>query len=69
MKKINLKTKGMHCTSCEMLVKDALEELPGVKEVSASHSSGVISVEFDESKTTKGDIIKIIKAEGYEVEK
>ena len=24
--KLNLKIKGMHCTSCEMLVKDSLED-------------------------------------------
>tara|TARA_Y100000310_G_scaffold321029_1_gene378110 strand:- start:5812 stop:6015 length:204 start_codon:yes stop_codon:yes gene_type:complete len=67
MVKIEIKTKGMHCTSCEILVKDSLMEA-GVDKVEASYKSGIISVDFDENKISKEDIIKIIKLEGYEIE-
>ncbi len=63
-----IKTKGMHCPSCEMLVKDSLEELEGVKKVEASFKTGIISVDFDENKATEKDIIQIIKQEGYDIQ-
>jgi copper chaperone len=68
MTKIKIKTKGMHCGSCEILVKDALEELEGVNKAEASHESGVVSVDFDENKTNEKEIIEIVKLEGYEIE-
>ena len=67
MTNIKLKTKGMHCPSCEMLVKDSLEELDGVKKVNVSHESGIVEVDFDESKTKQKEIIRIVEDEGYKV--
>lgn len=67
MANIKIKTKGMHCSSCEMLVKDALEELDGVSTANADHKSGVISVDFDDNKVNEKDILEIIKLEGYEI--
>jgi copper chaperone CopZ len=68
MKKINLNIKGMHCPSCETLIKDSLEEFDGVKSVSISHKTGKAGVEFDETKIDEAQIRKIIKNEGYKVE-
>ncbi len=67
MKKIKLKIKGMHCSSCEMLIKDALEETNGIKKADVSMKSGSASIEFDESKIDSGKIRAIIEKEGYEV--
>ena len=66
MKKINLTIKGMHCPSCETLIKDSLEETDGVKHVDISAQKGSATVEFDEKKITKEKIIFVIKKEGYE---
>ncbi len=68
MTNIKIKTTGMHCSSCEMLVVDALEDLDGVVKASASHKTGIISVDFDESKVGNNEIRKTIKSEGYGVE-
>lgn len=68
MVRIKIKTNGMHCTSCEMLIKDALEEVEGVSKAEAAHKTGIVSVEFNEKKVKKSDLIKIIKLEGYQVE-
>lgn len=62
--KIFLHVKGMHCKSCEELIKMALEDL-GAGAVSADHVKGVVNVEFDPSKITKEDISAAIKKEGY----
>ena len=68
MKKEIIKVKGMHCSSCGELIKDALEELEGVKTVSVSHEQGIVSVEFDESSVSNERIRKEIVNEGYVVE-
>ncbi|MBD3354916.1 copper chaperone [Candidatus Woesearchaeota archaeon] len=68
MKNIKIKTRGMHCGSCEMLVKDSLEELEGVEKADANFKSGIIEVDFDEGKITEKDVMEIIKSEGYEIE-
>lgn len=64
--KYEFKVKGMHCKSCEILIKDALEELSGIKEITISHKTGILKVSFDESQLSKEKIIDIIKKEGYE---
>ncbi len=66
MKKIELKVKGMHCTSCEMLLKDSLDEI-GVKNASASHKAGLVNVEFDEKKLSEEKIKEAIRKEGYTI--
>jgi copper chaperone len=68
MTNAKIKISGMHCASCEMLVKDALEDMDGVKSAGANHKTGIIDVDFDDGKVKKDDIIETIKKEGYDVE-
>lgn len=65
MATLKLTVKGMHCASCEILIKDALLELPGVKTVTINHKTGALAVSGD--KLDKHTIIATVKAEGYEV--
>lgn len=65
MKKVFV-VKGMHCKSCEMLIKDAVESTPGVTVLSASHSSGKVEVAAaDESGLEAAK--RAIESEGYAV--
>jgi copper chaperone len=66
MKK-TFQVKGMHCHSCETLIKDSLEEANGVRSAKAFHEKGTVEVDFDESKINDEKIIAVIKNEGYEV--
>lgn len=66
MKKMVLNIEGMHCSSCEKLIKDDLEEL-GVEKAEASHKKGNVAVLFDESKISLERIKKAIEDEGYKV--
>ncbi len=68
MKK-KFEVKGMHCKSCEMLVKDSLEEESGVNSADVSYAEGLVNVEFDEAKISEKKIMSIIRNEGYEVQK
>ena len=67
MKTITFEVKGMHCTSCEMLVVDSLEDLEGVERATASHSAEQVTITYDEGKTGPAAFKKMIKAEGYSV--
>jgi copper chaperone len=66
MKKIKLKIKGMHCHSCEMLIKDALKDI-GVKNSKINSKTGQAEIEFDEKKISLEMIKKTIEKGGYKI--
>ncbi|MBS3165486.1 heavy-metal-associated domain-containing protein [Candidatus Woesearchaeota archaeon] len=66
MKQI-VRVKGMHCHSCEILLTDSLQELPGVKAVKVSQKDSQVVVEFDEKKVSLDAIKAKIKEEKYTV--
>ena len=64
-KKLNI--KGMHCSSCETLIKDSLEELgAAVKKI--DHKTGDVVIDFDENKVSLDAIKTAVKKEGYTVQ-
>jgi copper chaperone CopZ len=58
----------MHCPNCAMRVESIEDDLPGVKQVSASYQKGQMVVEFDESKVDDAAIIAAVKKVGYTAE-
>jgi len=62
-----LKTTGMHCRSCSMLVDMTVGELEGVEHVETDYVSGDTNVEFDGEKVTVDDIVAAIRSAGYDV--
>ncbi len=66
IKRLQLKIKGMHCVSCENLIRDAVLNLNGVKTISVSYTTEKATVEFDSTKTDSKDILNVIKDAGYE---
>lgn len=67
MKKDRFNVKGMHCGSCEMLVKEDLLDIDGVVEVKADHKSG--DVEVSHEGVNLDVVKKAIEDLGYKVEK
>jgi P-type Cu+ transporter len=61
--------KGIHCKACEILIKDVLSEVDGVKKVDVSLINNTVTVDFDDKKAKENAIIKIIEKEGYHVRK
>ncbi|MFH0978618.1 MAG: heavy-metal-associated domain-containing protein [Candidatus Woesearchaeota archaeon] len=59
--------KGMHCHSCEVLIKDSLQDLPGVANVNANQKSGFAEVVFDQSRVTEAQLKQTIRQCGFEV--
>ncbi|VVC01131.1 Heavy-metal-associated domain protein [uncultured archaeon] len=61
-----LHISGMHCTSCEKLIRMALEEVPGVKVKAISYAKGEVRFEMKDEKGMS-EIRKAIEAEGYKL--
>ena len=56
---------GMTCGGCERTVKNAVGELPGVQEVTASHTDSVAVVIFDKTQAGFDAMKSAINDKGY----
>lgn len=65
--KTEFKVSGMHCPSCPKLIAMNVEEVNGVKGVSADEKAGTVEVSYDEKKAKVKDIISKIETDGYKV--
>ncbi|OGG10032.1 hypothetical protein A2154_04330 [Candidatus Gottesmanbacteria bacterium RBG_16_43_7] len=66
MIKKTYKIKGMHCSSCPMLIEGELEDI-GVKS-RANYQKQIVEVEIEDERVTDEDIRQAVKRAGYEVE-
>lgn len=64
MNKINFKVTGMHCGSCEMLIKDELSGVPGAADPKIDFRTGMGSVMLDIAKSSPDAVIEAIKQAG-----
>ena len=67
MKELKFKVDGMHCEGCEKRIKNALEDIKGVKEVEADYKKGIVTVGA-KSKIDDKTLEDTIEALGFEVE-
>lgn len=65
---VRLKTTGMHCGSCAMMVKMTVQDLPGVVAAGSEYASGMTEVTFDSDLLSQEQIIAAIEAAGYGAE-
>lgn len=65
MEHMTLIITGMHCSSCGMLIDDALEELPGVQQARTNVRKGLTRVDHD-GKLSAAKLIKTITGLGYQ---
>ncbi len=66
-KKISVDVLGMTCAACSTRVEKALNKQEGVKTATVNLLANKASIEFDESKVKKEDLIKLIEKTGYDV--
>lgn len=64
MSKVTFEVKGMHCGSCEMLIKDELSEIAGAKDPQISFKTGIGSVLLDTAKSSPDMVLAAIKRAG-----
>lgn len=68
MNTIKIKTTGMHCPSCSMLIEMNVSDLPGIDSVKASNADCLTTVSYDPSKVEPATIVKEIRDAGYDAE-
>ena len=67
MNSIDFHVTGMTCGGCENAVTRALQQLPGVESVTASHAANRVAVTFDSARVTRAQLADRIEALGYRV--
>jgi copper chaperone len=67
MANIDLKVEGITCGGCEKSICNALLEQNGVSEVTASHETGVVAINYDESKIQQQQLKQAIEDAGFDV--
>ena len=61
---MEIKTSGMHCKSCEILLSEVISELQGTKSVRADYKTGILVVEGEVSLE---NVKTVVEKEGYKV--
>jgi sulfite exporter TauE/SafE/copper chaperone CopZ len=65
---LDIQTSGMHCRSCELLVEQSLQKLPGVGKVQANSDRNRVRVMCDQQRVpSPQQIDEAIKQHGYSV--
>jgi len=65
LKKTTYYVRGIHCTSCEVLIEKKLLEQKGVKAVDASVSKSRVLIEYTGEKPSAEELNQIFKKEKY----
>lgn len=65
MNNISFQIEGMHCGSCETLIKDELAEIQGITDIQVSYKTGKGMLKLDSQKSNTSDIIAAISNAGY----
>ena len=60
------RVEGMHCSNCAMNIEGIEDDLPGIKQVTASYQKGQMVVEFDEAKVSEVQILSAVEKRGYQ---
>ena len=68
MVKKTFRVSDMHCTNCAMRIEEIEDDLPGIKQVSASYKKMNMTVEYDETKVSEAQILESVKSKGYTAE-
>lgn len=63
-----LRTTGLHCQSCSMLVQMELEELDGVETAVADFGTGMTEVVYDPDTVSVDSLVNAVVAAGYGAE-
>ncbi len=63
-----LKITGMSCAHCVRAVKEALEQVDGVRSAEVDLGAGRAQVEYDETRVTPRQLVGAVMDEGYTAE-
>ena len=66
LQRARLRIVGVHCSTCILPVRRALEKAEGVRSVGTNYMMDLILVDYDEKVTNEAEIVALIKKVGYE---
>jgi copper chaperone CopZ len=66
LQKVRLRLVGVHCSTCIIPVRRALEKAEGIKSVGANYMTDMILVGYDEKVISEAAIVALIKKVGYD---
>lgn len=61
-----LRSQEFSCPSCVVKIEKALQSLAGVEEAKVHFNTGRVVVEHDPEQVSDDELVKTIKAAGYE---
>lgn len=64
-KPISFTISGMHCRSCEMLIRDELAHLKGTADISIDHKTGAGSLTLDTDHASADEVTAAVARAGY----
>lgn len=64
MKK-TFRVPDMHCPNCAMTLEGIEDDLPGIRQISASYQKMQMTVEYNESQVSEAQILEAVKSKGY----
>lgn len=62
---VTVTVEGMTCESCEVPIKAALAEIPGVRSAEVSYKNGNARIQYDPTQTSLDKIKSAISSTGY----
>ena len=68
MIKKTFRVSDMHCPNCAMTLEGIEDDLPGIRQISASYQKMQMTVEYDEAKVSETQILEAVKSKGYTAE-
>lgn len=66
MARTTLQVTGMTCNHCVMSVKNALEELEGVRSARVDLDGGTAVVDYDDAMTSPREMTTVVADAGYQ---
>lgn len=68
MNAVHVRTTGLMCQECTSLVERSVSDLEGVIGVTSMRANDLTSVMFDETRVRREDIVRAIRAAGFDAE-
>ncbi|PTA66763.1 heavy-metal-associated domain-containing protein [Deinococcus arcticus] len=66
MDRIEFAVPDMSCTACVMTLEALEDDLPGVRRATADYRRQRLTVEYDRTQVTAGEIALAVQALGYQ---
>jgi P-type Cu+ transporter len=65
--KAKFHVSGMHCPQCAMRIEGVEDTLTGVQRIEVGYRTGLMLVEFDETKVREEQIVRAVEELGYQL--